>query len=342
MGTAIAILSAILVFGAIIFFHELGHLVAAKVSGITVYEFAVGMGPALFKKEIKGTIYSLRILPFGGFTSMEGEDEYSDDPGSFAQKSPFKRFMVLVSGSICNLLMGYILLLVLTIMNGYVGTTYIAYFQPNSVSEGILQIGDQITKVNGHRVTTSNDIQYEFMRDQDGLIDLTVKRGDEILTLPIQFNLTEVEEGLNFISIDFVVAAFEAQPLDYLRYPVNWGMSVAKQVWGSLIDLLTGRYAVNQLSGPVGVVSAITEASKLGLKNLLLLAAFLAINVGIFNLLPFPVLDGGKVVLLLVETVIRRTINQKIIDIIMTGSVALLVLLMCYVTFNDIFKIFFN
>ncbi|MEG1773636.1 MAG: M50 family metallopeptidase, partial [Oscillospiraceae bacterium] len=260
-------------------------------------------------------------------------------PGSFSSKPLWPRLKVILAGSFFNIIMGYLILVALTAINGYVGTTVVASFNEGAVSSQTLRLEDRIMRVNGKRVTTSNDIVYELLRDQDGLVDLTIQRDGEKQIVPVQFELETVEEGVQFINLDFKMWAHSAAPLDYLTYPVNWGLSIVKQVWGSLIDLITGRYAVNQLSGPVGVVSAIGAASKMGLESVMLMAAFIAINVGIFNLLPLPILDGGKVLIMLIEAVIRRPINAKLIDWTMTGSVVLMMMLMLYVTYNDIFKL---
>jgi len=339
MITAIA---SVLVFGGIILVHELGHFIVAKRCGVLVHEFAIGMGPAIFQKQKGETVYSIRAIPIGGYVMMEGEDDSDcQTEGSFSQKPLLSRIGVLAAGSLNNLILGYILLVILTFINGYVGTTYVAVFNEGAVSSSVLQLGDKIVKINGHRVWSSNDITYEFIRDRDGLIDMVVQRDGKTVALePIQFKMEQLADGASAIDLDFKVAAFTAKPLDYVVYPINWGVSLAKQVWGSLVDLITGRYAVNQLSGPVGVVSAIGEASKLGFKNLLMLAAFLTINIGIFNLIPFPVLDGGKIFIALIETLFRRNINGRVLDGIMTVSVAMLIMLVLYATWNDILRLF--
>lgn len=336
----ITALAAVLIFGAIIFVHELGHFTVAKLAGVTVYEFAIGMGPALWKREKNGTLYSLRAFPIGGYVMLEGEDEAVDSPGSFSNKPASARIAVLLAGAFNNLVLGYVILVILTAMTGYVGTTTIVRFDEGAMSASQLMEGDRILRVNGHRVRTSNDITYEFLRDEDGLIDMTVSRGGETITLPVQFRMEQLDEGVQAIAIDFKVAAIPATPVQYLTYPVNWSLSIIKQVWGSLIDLLTGRYAVNQLSGPVGVVSAIGQATRMGLDSFLLMAAFITINIGIFNLLPIPILDGGKIVLSLIEAVAGRPINQRLVTAIMSVSVGLMVMLMLYVTWNDIFRLF--
>lgn len=337
------ILAAVVIFGGIILFHEWGHYLTARRCGMTINEFSIGMGPALLKKEKNGTLFSVRALPIGGFVALEGEEdaetgEPTNDPNAFSKKPLRSRIAVLLAGSLHNLLLGYLILVLLTALNGYVGTTRVVRFNEGSLSEGSLQLGDTITAINGHRVYTSNDISYEFLRDEDGLIDVTVRREGETLTLPIQFPLTEYE-GQQFITIDFKVAAVKPTPLQYVTYPLNWGLSIVKEVWGSLIDLLRGRYAINQLSGPVGVVTAIGQASKFGIKSLLEMAAFLTINIGIFNLLPIPVLDGGRIVIEALTELTRHKLSPKIIQGAMTASVCLMILLMVYVTYHDIFRI---
>lgn len=343
MSTAYTVVIAVLVFGAIVFFHELGHFTVAKLCGIQVDEFAIGMGPTLFRKKKNGTMYSIRALPVGGFVAMEGENETLETSASFSQKSVPQKLAVIAAGSVANLIMGYLILVVLVILNGYVGTTNVVKFNENAVSEGILQTGDRIVRVNGHRVHTSNDITYEFMRDRDGLIELTVSReGQTVVLEPIQFPMVPIDDELNAIEIDFKVAAVPMKPLDAVTYPVNWGLSIVKQVWGSLIDLLTGRYTLNQLSGPVGVATAIGEASKQGPETFLLMAAFIAINIGVFNLLPFPVLDGGKLVQIVIEGIIRRPIPEKILGVVNGCGVLLLIGLMVFATYNDVARLLFG
>lgn len=333
-------LTAILVFGVIIFVHELGHFTVAKLTGVTVFEFSIGMGPALFSTEKNGTKYAVRILPIGGYVMLEGEDEAVDTPHSFSNQPVLHRIAILLAGSVNNILLGYFLLMLLTFLSGYVGTTRVVQFSETAVSSHYLELGDEITHINGHRVRTSNDITYEFLRDVDGKIAMTLLRKGEKQTLTVPFRLETLEEGIQAIDIDFKVAAIPATPLQYITYPLNWGLSIIKQVWGSFLDLLTGRYAVNQLSGPVGIVNAIGQASALGLKSILLIAAFIAINVGVFNLIPFPLLDGGKVLIALLEAIFHRKLSQKFLNGLMSASIALMAGLMLYVTWNDIFRLF--
>ncbi len=336
-----SIFIAVLVFGAIIFFHELAHFLTAKLAKVKIHEFSVGMGPAIVKKEYGGTLYSLRWLPIGGYVAMEGEDEQTPHPDAITNKSWAAQVMVFIAGSVANLLMGYVILMILVGINGYVGTTIVSRFLDGATSSEYLQLEDEIIEVNGNKVATSNDVTYEFMRDTDGLIDFVVLRdGGEVVIPPIQFEMYEAAEGVSLIEMDFRVYGKDATFTDYITYPFNWGYSISKQVWFSLIDLLSGRYSVNQLTGPIGVTSAISTASQNGIDDLLLMVAIIAINVGIFNLLPLPALDGGKILIVTLEKLTKRRINQKVLEAITVGTLVLLLGLMVFVSCNDVMRLF--
>ncbi len=330
------VISVILVFGLLIFFHELGHFLFAKASRVSVNEFSIGMGPAVFKKQKGKTLYSIRLLPFGGYNMLEEDREKE---GCFENAPFYKKVVILLAGAAFNLILGYVLLSVITAMNGYIGTTVVAQFGENSKSSNYLKLGDEITRLNGHRVRTSNDIMYELTRDADGLIDVELIRDNQKMTIPVEFEMEEIAQGVNAIKMDFLVLAKDASFLDYLTYPFNWSMSLIKQVWGSLIDLLTGRVPVNQLSGPVGIVSVISQASKLGIKPLLMLSAFISVNLGIFNLLPLPILDGGKILIYFIEKLRGKPFSEKTLGIINNVSAAAIMLLVIYATTNDILRI---
>lgn len=331
----------VLIFGGIILFHEFGHFITAKRCGVAVWEFSIGMGPSIYSWERGETLYSIRLLPIGGYVMLEGEEEEVVSENSLSEKPLWQRLMVFAAGSVNNLLLGYILLVILTAINGYVGTTYIAKFNEGATSNSVLRLGDKITEINGNRVRTSNDVTYEFLRDFDGNLDITVVREGETMQFDaIPFKMEDIGDGVFAIDMDFKVAAIPPKPIQYLTYPINWSVSLMKQVWGSFVDLVSGRYNLNQLSGPVGVAEAIGKASRTGIKQLLMLSAFLTINIGIFNLIPFPLLDGGKIVIILLEALFRRKFNQRIIEWIMAASVALMIMLMIYVTCNDIFRLF--
>ncbi len=361
-GMATTILITVLVFGAIITIHELGHFLTAKFFGIKVNEFALGMGPALvtFKggKRVsrKGksaqaaeddddrTEYTLRAFPIGGFVSMEGENEDSSDRRAFCNKPVWQRFIVVVAGAVMNLILGLLVMLVLSSSQPLLGTGVIAGFHENAVTADRLQVNDRILRMNGHRVNGYNDIIFQLLRDQDGVIDFEVERGGERVKVDdVAFSTTETPQGRKTVNLDFNFYGVQKTFWGTLQYSYNWTVSIVKQVWFSLADMLTGRFGFQELSGPVGVAVIVDEAKgeikTQGLRPLLLLLAFITINVGVFNLLPVPALDGGRLLFMLIEMVLRRPINPKYEGYIHAAGFAALMLLIVVVTFNDIIGI---
>lgn len=350
------ILLAILIFGVIIAIHELGHFGFAKLFKIKVDEFAIGMGPAIFKKQKGETLYTLRALPIGGFCAFEGEDESSDSPRSFNNAAIWKKIIILAAGGIMNLILGFILVVLVTSLNGnrpdengvrpehYITSTTIGRFYPDAMSEKTgLQVGDTIIAVNGMKVYVDGDVSYQFARDTDGVFDMTVLRGGVKVDLEdVTFDLIQNEDGSQRIIIDFLVEPIKKTPKTVLEYSVKKTVYISRVVIMSFIDLVAGRYPINDMSGPVGVVSVIgsvivEEADFLeNFITVVNLAALITINIGIFNLLPFPALDGGRIVLRIVEGVIRRKIKPEIESKIHFIGFALLMVLMVFATYNDI------
>lgn len=333
-------LASIFVFGLVIFVHELGHFLTAKFSGITVQEFAIGMGPTLVRFERNGTIYALRLLPIGGFVSMEGEDEESEDEGSFTKAPVGNRILVTVAGACMNLILGFLVLIAVVSMESSIVSRTVAEFYPDaSTQQSGLQVGDTIIAVNGRRCFVANDVSYEFARTQEGTADLTVLRDGEKITLEDVVFDTAEQDGQQYLVIDFKVYPIEKTVLNVLKEAGNWTLSLARMVILSFTDLVTGRIAVNNLSGPVGIVSAIGQASSLGLQPLLLLLALITINLGIFNLIPIPALDGGRLVFLILEAIRKKPIQQKYEIAVNAAGFVLLIGLMVFATFNDITKL---
>ncbi|GAA6514071.1 site-2 protease family protein [Phocea massiliensis] len=344
MGNTLStIVISVLVFGALIFIHELGHFLAAKWAGIRVNEFSLGMGPVIFQRQEGETAYSLRAFPIGGFVSMEGEDDGSNDERAFCNKSVGKRFLVISAGAMMNLLLGFLLMILLVCMGNAVGTTQISQFGEGAVSSQWLQVDDEIVSVNGHRVRTPNDISYEFMNEDDGVLDMEVIRDGEKINLSgVTFDMQDIGDGLKAIRIDFKVYGVQKTIWNVPPYAFNWSVSIMKQVWSSLIKMVTGQFTLNQLSGPVGVASTIGEAASMGLDSTILIIAFITINLGVFNLLPFPALDGGRLFFLLIEMIRRKPIKPEYEGYVNTAGLLILLGLMAMVTFNDVIKLIFR
>ena len=342
------ILLAILAFGLLIFVHELGHLLAAKGSGIRVNEFAIGMGPRLISFVKGETRYSLRALPLGGFCAMGEDDEFEgDDPAAFQNAKLRHRLLTLAAGSAMNLVLGFVLLVVLSANLNLIPTNQVARFAETATSNQLLMEGDYINRVDGSRTRTANDVLYEFSRSRDGVVDIEVIRDGQVLQLTgVRFHMHEIE-GASFLVRDFVFYGARPTFFNVLANALNWTYSVARMVWGSLVDLITGRFGFNQVSGPIGVTTAIGGAVQAGLEtstweaiqNFIYLVSVISVNLGIFNLLPFPALDGGRILFLFIEGVRRKPLPARFESIVNTAGFALLIGLIIFATINDVFRL---
>lgn len=341
MTILLTILAAVVTFGVVILVHEGGHFVTAKLCGIRVNEFSLGMGPKLFSFGKGETRYSLRLFPIGGFVSMEGEDEESDDPRSFQKAKVWKRILVVVAGAFMNLILGFVVMIAVVNCDSVITSRTVSGFYDGAATQASgLEVGDTILSVNGRKCYIANDILYEFARVDSGTAEMVVLRDGKRVTLPaVTFATAQTEDGTNQIIIDFTVLPIEKNVGTVLQESARWTVSFARLIFLSLVDLVTGRVAVNNLSGPVGIVSTIATAVNYGWQPLLQLLALITINLGIFNLLPLPALDGGKFFLLVLEAIRRKPIPEKYEAIINTVGFVLLMLLMVFVTFNDIVRL---
>ena len=345
MSTVISIICAVLIFCVIVIVHEFGHFIVARKCGIDVQEFAIGMGPVIFKKQGKNTLFTIRLLPLGGFCSM-GEDEDSEDENSFRKKPVGRRIAVIAAGAVMNLILGFIIALIIFLVSGKLTTTIIAEVTPGSGCEaaGMVQ-GDRIVKVNGLHIFTANDIIYQLRNDEDGVLDFVVERNGEKISLDgVKFGLTIDEEtGERVLNYDFKVYLKDISAAELLPAAANKFMYYSRLILMSLRDLISGKYGLNNLQGPVGIVTVISEsAQKSGfdIGYLLDIAMLISVNVGIFNLLPLPALDGGRLVFLIIEAIRRKPIKAETEGMVHFAGFALLMLLMIIVTFNDVKNIF--
>ncbi len=346
------IVIALLIFGVIVMIHELGHFCVAKACGVKVNEFAIGMGPKIISWGKGETKYSWRLLPIGGYVSMEGEDEESDDSRAFGKKKVWQRLLVVLAGAIMNLILGFVILVIVTSFSDAIITTQIAKFETEDATSHVsgLEVGDEIIRVNGSRVFTDSDISYQFQTDEDLTFEMVVIRNGEKVTLPaVKFDATALEDGTQALHIDFFVVGDKVTPLTVVDYSARKFVSVAKMIWQSLADLIKGKFGINDLSGPVGIVGAIgdvvgstQEGVAIGdmLLNLMNFVVFITINVGIFNLLPLPALDGSRALFLIIEAIRRKPLNPKVEGMIHFVGLAALLILMLIVTISDVIKLF--
>ncbi|MBQ9086543.1 MAG: site-2 protease family protein [Clostridia bacterium] len=336
------LLVMVLVFGVLIFIHELGHFLTARACGVAVKEFAVGMGPTIFSWNSKkyDTKYGLRLLPIGGFVSMEGEDEESDRENAFCNKSVWRRMLIVGAGPLMNLLLGFVLMTVLVFAQGTLVSTTVAQFQEGATSSAQLQVGDTILRVDGTRVHTGNELVYEVMNKGYEPIDFEVKRnGETILVENVTFPTME-DSGVTFGNYDFLLYAEETTLPNLIKHAYFRSVSTVKMVFDSLIGLLTGRFGMNAVSGPVGVAEVVGDAAKNGYQNLLYIVTVLSINLGVFNLIPFPALDGGRFLFLIVEGIRRKPINRNVESYINFVGLMILFAFMIFVTVKDVLNLF--
>ncbi len=346
------IIIAIIIFGILIAIHEFGHFAAAKLCGVKVEEFAIGMGPALFKKQKGETVYALRILPIGGFCAMAGEDEESDDPRAFTNQGFWKKFVILCAGSFMNLVLGIVLILIMYAGAQAFVTPTIDHFMDGCPYEGTeaMQAGDTFYSIDGQRIYLVSDVSSFLMRG-DGVYDIVMLRDGEKVELK-DFALTTktyaeyANEGPKY---GFVFGYTEATFGTKLEYTWNTTLEFSRLVWLGLGDLINGKVGLKDMSGPVGIVDMMNEvgqqaeSAKAAADNLLYISAFIAVNLAIMNMLPIPALDGGRVFLMIVtviiEAVSRKKLDPKYEGYIHLGGMVLLLGLMALVMYNDIAKL---
>ncbi|MFA5658337.1 MAG: M50 family metallopeptidase [Oscillospiraceae bacterium] len=350
-----SIIVAILVFGLIIFIHELGHFMVAKACNVKINEFAIGMGPRLFKIQKGETIYSIRAFPIGGFVAMEGEDETSSHERSLNNKPISQRIAISAAGAIMNFILGFIAVVIMVNLKTgdsepLIFTSRISGFSENSLSQQSgLQVNDEILKINGKGILSDIDLTYLLQTDSDGVYSFQVLRNGEKLDIEnVQLESRTFSDGTKGYTIDFHIFGEKKSFINAAAYSFKKTISFGRMVWMSLGDIVTGNFKLNQLSGPVGIVSAIDtvieteqgESFANTIYSLLVLLTMITVNLGVFNLLPIPALDGGRIVFLIIEAIRGKPIKPEHEGLVHFVSFIVLILLLLLVTFNDIKKFF--
>ncbi len=355
MGTFTTILIAVLVFGLLILIHEFGHYIFARIFRVTIHEFSIGMGPKLIWYDSKktGIRYTVAALPLGGFVSMAGEDGESNDPNSFDKKPAYQRFVITAAGAVINILAGVLAMLILCSLSAGEGKTPLGstvvydfveseQLSHSSKEYGLLE-GDRILEVNGKRVTILDELSYEIMRNGDKPIDLLVERTVEGETKQISLYdvvfPTAVEQEQVFGQMDFRVVGIKQDFGSVITHGLRKSVLIVRMCWESIFDLITGRYTLAAVSGPVGISSAIGDAAKAGLSSLLYITALISINLGVMNLLPLPALDGGRLLCILIEMITRKKLPARVEGMIHGIGLMLLLGLSVIILFKDIFQL---
>ncbi len=347
--SVLLVIIGVLLFGFVIFFHELGHFLLAKAAGIRVNEFAIGMGPKLFSLCRGETQYALRLLPIGGFCAMEGEDETSDDASAFGNKPVWRRILVVAAGGIFNIVLGVVLMVILLAPNKQFATTTISQFAEDSRLQAAgAQVGDRIVEIDGYAIYTDRDLSFALALANPEQVSMVVEREGGRLDLgSFAMDTRVMEDGKKITALDFFVVPEKSTPLVVLSRACKDTFSMARMVVESLKGLLTGRFGLNEVAGPVGTAQAISQAAGEGLaqgfgqavKNIVMMMILITVNLGIVNLLPLPALDGGRLLFLVWEGLTRRPVPVKYEGYVHAVGFVLLIGLMVLITFHDIIKI---
>lgn len=348
------ILFAILIFSVLIFVHELGHFLAAKASGVQVNEFAIFMGPVIWKKQVGETLYSIRCIPIGGYCAMEGEDEETDNPRSFQKVDWWKRFIILIAGAFMNFVTGILILAIVLAPMKAVNVLQVQSFEEwSTLDDHGMQIGDRILEIDGEKMYLYNDFSVMLTLNPGQLHDLVVERNGERVELndfKMELHPVTLTDGTKTekygVTFGYEELTFAGKVKLVWLTAVDWVRSIRL----SLQMLLNGQAGLQDVSGPVGIMSQMNEVAQASptwvdaLLNMLYFGAFIAINLAVMNLLPIPALDGGRIVSLLLVTAIegitKKKINPKYEGYIHAAGMILLLGLMAIILFKDVFTIF--
>ena len=333
----ITIISSIIIFLLVILIHEFGHFIVAKMNGVSVLEFSIGMGPKLFQRESNGTLYSLRVLPVGGYCQLEGEDEENDSPNSLNNQSPLVRLKVILAGAIMNFILAFILLILLMSVSR-VSTEVSGVIKDSPAYSSGIQTGDQIVSINGENVSYGEEL-LKSIKESQGDLNIGVIRDSQSKNIKVTPRL---ENNIRKIGVNFqeeyniknfsIVKGFKKGLITFLN--------LTGMLYKFLGMLITGQLGLGGVSGPVGVVKEIGNAAKTGVANLIFLLAYININLGVFNLLPIPALDGGRAIFILIEMIFGKKISEEKEGYIHMVGLILLLALIAIVTIKDVIKLF--
>ena len=353
MTTLLYILITALVIGFLTFIHEFGHFFFARLFKVPVLEFAIGMGPKLYSWEgKKGTKYSLRAFPIGGYVQMEGEEGTSENPAAYNNLNPWKKIIVTIAGPLVNIIFAVIVMFGLVASSPLLGSNVVGEFYDTSVSNTQLQVGDEIVKIGKAGVHTYEELSYEILMQGYQAVDVTVIRnGEKIVLRDVVFPAAQDEQsGVVLGVMDFKVFAVSkiknVTVFDYLKHAFFRSTNMVKMVFDSLWGMISGRFSLDAMTGPIGMVGTVGEVTEVSKSNntvapIVNLIVLISMNLGIFNLLPIPALDGGRIVFHLIDGIAgRKVIKKEIEDNITVITMVLLLAFMLLISVKDVIKLF--
>jgi len=325
---------AIILFVVLIFPHELGHFLVAKAVGVKVNEFAFGMGPALYQREGKETLYSIRLIPIGGYCAMEGENEESENPRAFNNKPGWAKISVLVAGAAMNIVIAIVVLSIALGISGSTTTTLETVQEGGPAYTAGIQGGDEIIAVNEQEVKSWSDVS-AYISGSSASVDVTVLRdGEELIIRDITPEQTE--DGRWVIGITSKVTH---SPLAAVKNGVQSTWNMTMMMFQSLKMLITGDVPASEIAGPVGMVQMVSDTNTYGWYYFASLLALMSINLAIINLLPLPALDGGRILFVIIRKITGKMISDDLEGRIHAIGMMLLFALMIFATWNDITRL---
>lgn len=330
------IVAAIFVFLMVVVFHEFGHFTVAKLVGIKVNEFSIGMGPKIISTKKGETQYSIRALPIGGYVKMEGEDEDSNDARSFNNKSKLARGAVLIAGAFMNFVLAIILFTMLAFHVGETTTTIGEILNDQPAQQAGLEVGDKIVEINGAQINKWDEVIEAIKANQgDKPIEITILRNGKEISKTIKPFYNETEKR-------YVVGIVTKQEKS-LALSIKKGFKDTGNVLVQMFDfferLFRGKVSSKEVAGPVGIIKTVGDAASYGLWPVLFFTALISVNLGFFNLLPIPALDGGRVIFLIIEAIRGKKMNPDKEGFVHFIGFVFLILLMVFVTYKDIIKL---
>lgn len=335
MNFLVNALKIIFLLGFLIFIHEGGHFLAAKFFKVKVEKFSIGFGPKIFSKQGKETTYSISLIPFGGYVQMAGEMERSNEEGAFNNAKLLHRIAIVACGPIINIIFGIVVYFILIASTGLYASTIVDEIIPEATENvSNLQVGDEILQINNKKIRLKSDIDKALEGNNGEAVSIIVLRSGEEISIKV--TPTEYSEGIFVLGIK--VKPLEASFKDRI-YIAFWKTTdFTSSIGKSLVMLFTGKVGVDQMAGPIGISSIVAESK--GIYNFIYLLCLISMSLGVTNLLPIPALDGGRLLLLIIEGIRGKALEEELELKIQSLGFTLLILFSLYVSYNDILRLF--